>query len=150
MIRAFASIEKRGFSLLEFLIAMTVIALVGIALFNGIAAMLTKKNRETVAMHAADAAEVLRGYPAKLNACLGKSDPCAELLAACNSSLSCGDTSVCDDNNTCVVCYTDPYNGRKLFYGFVSDNLTANTYKVTICWAYGSETGNFTTTLSLP
>lgn len=150
MAYVFANIEKRAFSLLEFLIAMTVIALVGIALFNGIAIMLAKKNRETVAIHTADAAQVLRGYPAKLNACLGKSNPCAELTAECNSSLSCGDTSVCDDNNTCVVCYTDPYNGRKLFYGFVSDNITTNTYKVTLCWVYGSETGNFTATLSLP
>lgn len=146
----FADIKRRGFSLLEFIVAMAIVAIVGIALFNSVAYLLSRENKTKIYLHLVDAAKTLRGYPSKINNCVGKTDPCAELLSACNNSLSCANNSVCGDPNTCIVCYSDPSNGEKLYYGFIANNLTTHTYELKLCWIYGAGRGNFTTTIALP
>jgi len=147
---ASANINKKGFSLIEFLIALALISIVALALVNSVVFLLQQRVRESVKVHTTEAAQKLVYSPSKLENCVGKSDPCGELLSTCKNSVDCADSAVCEDTNTCVVCYTNPSNGRKLFYGFVADNITANTYKVTLCWIYGADRGNYTTVISLP
>ncbi len=144
---------KKGFTMLEFLISLILVTLTAIALFNGMVLLLHQKVKKTIQTHTADAAINLVAYPDKLNNCLeslGHNDPCVELKNNCDSSIYCSDSNICEDVNKCVVCYTNPESGKKIYYGFVSDNLTNGTYKVTLCWNYAGQEGNYTTVISIP
>jgi len=144
---------KKGFTLLEFLISLILVTLTAIALFNGVVLFLHQKVKKAIQIHTADAALNLVAYPDKLNNCLvsaGHNDPCKELQNYCESSIYCGVNNICEDVNKCVVCYINPDNGKKIYYGFIADNLTNNTYKVTLCWNFTGETANYTTVISIP
>ena len=151
--RLATAFTKRGFSLLEFLVALIILTLTGIALLNTVVFFLHRKVLETVKVHTADAALNLVAHSGKLSNCLksaGHTDPCAELTSRCDSSVHCSTPNICSDNNTCVVCYTNPSNGRSIYYGFIADNATPTSYEVTLCWDYAGMEGNYTTVITLP
>jgi len=140
---------KKAFSLLEFLVALLILTLGLIALFNTLVFFLNQKLKSTIASRSADAALELVTYPQKLDNCIDK-DPCDELLALCPSSVYCSDESVCEDPNACVICYTNPDNGKKIFYGLGTSQISNGTYKVQLCWIFGGYNGTYTSVVTLP
>ena len=149
MERLATAFSKKGFTMLEFLVSLIILTLTAIALFNTVVFMLHYRVKQTIKTHVADAALNLVAYPGKLNNC-NHGDPCQNLLDNCPSSISCSNDDVCTDNNTCVICYTNPDNGRKIYYGFNATQLSEKTYAVNLCWVYAGENGNYTTVISLP
>jgi competence protein ComGC len=140
---------KRAFSLMEFLVSLIILTIVLIALFNTVVFFLNQKVKSTIASRGADAALELITYPQKLDNCIDK-DPCEELSSLCSSSVYCSDESVCEEPNSCVVCYTNPDNGKKIFYGLGTSRISNGTYKVQLCWIFGGYNGTYTTVITLP
>jgi prepilin-type N-terminal cleavage/methylation domain-containing protein len=141
---------KKGFSLVEFLIALIILTLSAIALFNLVVLFIHNKVKTTIVSHAPDAARNLVLYPEKVKNC-NVADPCNG-FSTCQSSIYCGsNVDVCSSNNTCITCYTNPDNGRKIYYSFNASNIGNgdNTYKVILCWKYAGITGNYTTVITL-
>ncbi len=134
--------SEKGFSLVEFLISLVILTLVGIALLNSIVFFLNKKLQTAIASHTADAAKNLVAYPEKLENCMGVEACDAFDDAACQSSISC-DENYCTASDKCVVCYTNPENGKKFFYSFNSSLVESGTdyriYKVKMCWKLNRE-----------
>ena len=143
--------EKKGFSLIEFLVSLAILILIGIALFNSIVFLLHRKLIDTLNAHVPDAAQNLIVYREKLEKCSGV-DACQAFDSNCSSSIYCQKN--CTSPNTCVVCYTNPDNGKKIFYSF-NDSLLSNgtdavLYKVNICWKYGGRENVHTMVISIP
>jgi len=131
---------NRGFSLVEFLVALVILTLVGIALFNSIVYFIHRNLIDTLDFHMPDAAQNLVIYSDKLNNC-GGGDACQAFDSDCPSSIYCKKN--CTASDTCIVCYTNPDNGKKLYYSFnaslIKNTTTSKTYRVTLCWKYGGQ-----------
>jgi type II secretory pathway pseudopilin PulG len=143
---AIAIFNRRGFSIVELLFAMLILLLTGIAFVNSLAFFIHQKVKQTIVLHMVDAAKSLVADRAKLIACEGK-DPCGAFGSTCDSSISCDDTA-CSDPNSCVVCYTNPDTGKKIFYSFSSEEVKSGSdytlYKVVICSKYAGTLDNQT------
>lgn len=139
---------KKGFSLIEFLISLVILTIVGIALSNMVVLYIHQKVKATIINHAADAAEELKNFPDKLKNCKG-GDAC-QGFSICQSSIYCYDTNVCT-SNACIVCYTNPDNGKKIYYSFKSSEISGynGTYKVTLCWKYAGQSDTYTTVITV-
>lgn len=141
--------SRKAFSLLEFLVSVIILTLTLVALFNAVVFFLNLKIRNTVSSRAVDASQELLANPQKLENCIGK-DSCEELLSSCTSSVYCSSPDVCTNLNSCIVCYTNPENGKKIYYGLSSFQLSNGTYKVELCWIFGNSNGTYTTVITLP
>jgi len=142
--------SKKGFSLIEFLVSLFIVTLALVALTNAVVFFLHQKVKNTVASRTADAALELINSPSKLDFCNEK-NPCDELTNNCDNSVYCGgNTDICNAPDSCIVCYTNPKSGRKIYYGLGSSKLSNGTYKVELCWIFGDSRGNYTTVITLP
>ena len=141
---------KKGFSIVEFLITLIILTLTAVALLNVVVLLLHHRVKQTVKDRAAEAALNLIAHPEKIQSCQSGS-ACKHLLAYCENSISCKNDDICYDNNSCIVCSTNPHNGRHIFYGFNATEIEKNkTYSVTLCCIYGQENGTYTTVITLP
>jgi len=144
---------KKGFSLVEFLVSLVILTLVGIALFNSIVFFIHKKLITTLDSHIPDAAKNLITVPEKLKNCKNVQACDAFSDSSCTSSISCAE-NYCTNSSKCVICYTNPDNGRKLFYSFnaslINNGTDVDTYSVTICWKYGGQNNTKTLLISIP
>ncbi len=141
--------SRKAFSLLEFLVSLIILTLALVALFNAVVFFLNQKVRNTISSRGADAALELLSNPQKLENCIG-TDPCSELLTSCASSVYCSSSDVCSNPNSCIACYTNPENGKKIYYGLSSSQISNGTYKVELCWIFGNYNGTYTTVITLP
>jgi len=142
---------NRAFSLVEFLVALVILTLVGIALFNSVVYFIHRKLIDTLDFHMPAAAQNLIIYSDKLNNC-GSGDACQAFDDSnCPSSIYCKKN--CTASDTCIVCYTYPDNGKKLYYSFNASLLESTSsrkiYKVTLCWKYGGHSNNQTTLITI-
>jgi len=141
---------KKGFSIIEFLISIVILTIVGIALSNMVVLYIHQRVKSTIANHAPDAAEVLVNYPDKVKNCVGK-DPCNGFGGSCTSSIYCSSDNVCTSSSDCIVCYTNPDSGKKIYYSFGASKIGSynGTYKVTLCWKYADYNDTYTTVITV-
>ena len=142
---------NRAFSLVEFLVALVILTLVGIALFNSIVYFIHRNLIDTLDFHMPDAAKNLVIYSDKLNHC-GGGDACQAFDGSnCTSSIYCKKN--CTAPDTCIVCHTNPDNGKKLYYSFnaylVENTTNSKTYRVTLCWKYGEQNNTLTVPITI-
>jgi prepilin-type N-terminal cleavage/methylation domain-containing protein len=161
---AFANIKRKAFSLIEVLVALIILTIVGVALVNTVVLFLQLRLINSMDNHMVDAASNLASMPQKVKNCTAISDPCAIFNTTdCKSSVSCNQT-YCTSNNTCVVCYTNPQNGKAFYYGFnaslISNSSTTplgsnstnsfDVYQVTLCRSYAGKTKEQTFIIHVP
>ena len=139
---------KKAFSLIEFLVALVILTLTGIALFNTVVFFIHQQVKKTIIVHAPDAAQQLKIYNEKLTHC-NSIDACASFSGDCYSSIFCNE-NYCYDNNKCIICYTNPDNGRKIFYSFNASEIANSTYRVTLCWNFTGSRDFYNAVISLP
>jgi prepilin-type N-terminal cleavage/methylation domain-containing protein len=144
---AFAD-SKKGFSIIELLVAIALLTIIAIALINTVVLYMQRRLVQTIDNHMVDAASNLVAYPDKVQYCTSHSDPCSEFSRSdCPSSISCN-PNYCNASDVCIACYSNPQNGKKLFYSFNSSLLINSTnylvYKVVICRKYANYTQNKT------
>lgn len=159
-LRAFANIKKtskQGFSIIEVFVSLIILAIIGLALVNTVILFLQLRLIKSIDNHMVDAAQNLAAVPDKVKSCTTNSNPCAVFgTADCASSVSCN-RSYCSDNNTCVVCYVNPQNGKAFYYGFnatlISNGSTTginyDVYRVTLCRSYAGKTKEKTFTIHI-
>ena len=137
--------------MVEFLVSLVILTLLGVALFNSVVFFIHRKLIDTLNTHIPDAAQNLIVYSGKLEKCTG-GDACQAFDSNCPSSIYC--KKDCTSLDTCVICYTNPDNGKKIFYSFNASLLSNGTnvllYKVNICWKYGGMNSKHTMVLSIP
>ena len=148
MVQNASANTKRAFTLVEFLVALVILTLTGIALFNTVVFFIHQQVKKTIIVHTSDAVEQLKVYSEKLNNC-NNIGACASFSGDCYSSISCNE-DYCYDSNKCVICYTNPDNGKKIFYSFNASKIDNNTYLVTLCWNFTGSKGFYNAVISLP
>ncbi len=143
----FRNYFRKGFSLIEVLVALIILTLIGLALVNTVVLFLQIRLINNLDNHMVDAARNLASVPAKVENCTALADPCSVFAPPdCPSSVSCNQTYCSADK--CVACYVNPRNGKTFFYGFnatLISNATAtgttfDVYRVTLCRNYAGKT----------
>lgn len=147
--QAVSANTKKGFTIIEFLVSLVILTLTGVALLNTVVLFIHNQLQKTIIAHTIDAAMQLQIYSEKLGNCQDKNACDAFKDSECASSVSCNE-SYCSASDKCVVCYTNPDNGRKIFYSFNASQIEDGNYFVTLCWEYAGKKGFYNAVISLP
>ncbi|GEM_PF-2342273 len=122
--------SSKAFTMVEFLVALTLLTLIGIALLNAVVYFLKLKIKHSLTISSVKVVKEISADPNRVDSCLDV-DAC-QYFNGSTTSLNF-DESLCDPTtNPCAVCLN--IGNKRVLYGFNATKLRDNIYKITVCW----------------